>query len=145
MGHGGRPGFGTPRASSRNSAPPTRPTPARFVLSRALPQLRLRVEASGGLTHGVLRPPAGAGSFRDLDEVQMLRFLESREALAAHASLFNQKMFAPDQRGGGTRQLDKDWKGANGLRGLRYEARERKERILSREVACVHVVAHLGA
>ena len=42
-------------------------------------QLRLRVDAVGGLAKGVLRPPDGSGSFRDLDEVKMLSFLESRE------------------------------------------------------------------
>jgi hypothetical protein len=108
-------------------------------------QLRLRVEASGGLAHGVLRPPPGAGSYRDLDEIAMLSYLESREKLLPNVGLFNQKMFVkPDGQTGGTRRLDADWRGANGLSGLRYTARSRTERVLSRDCELLHVLAHLG-
>ena len=122
---------------------------ARVLCGRAfLRQLRLRVEASGGLTHGVLRPPSGAGRFEDLDQVRMLSLLESRESVLANHTLFNQAMFRPEQSAnpqtGGTRNLDAAWRGANGLRGLQYEARSRAERPLSPDCTRLHVCVQLG-
>ena len=59
--------------------------------------------------------------------------------------LFNPAFFAKDPGGtGGTRRLDADWRGANGLRGLRYEARKREQRAVARDCSVLHVVAHLG-
>lgn len=109
-------------------------------------QLRLRVEASGGLVHGVLRPPPGSGSFRDLDQVRMLALLESPHSVALHKPLFNQAMFHPEAMPGtgGTRRLDDGWRDANGLSGQRYEVRSRVERSLSGECTWVHTSVHLG-
>ena len=111
-------------------------------------QLRLRVEASGGLAQGVLRPPSGSGRFDDLDQVRMLSLLESRESVLQNHMLFNQAMFMPEQSAnpqiGGTRKLDAAWKGANGLRGLRYETRSRTDRSLSPDCTWMYVSVHLG-
>ena len=109
-------------------------------------QLRLRIEASGGLAQGLLRPPAGAGAFRDLDEVRMLALLESRESLRTNAHLFNRKMFEQSrQTAAGTRLLDAEWRDANGLRGLRYDVQSRAEQALGRDCTLLHLAAHLEA
>ena len=107
-------------------------------------QLRLRVEASGGLAHGVLRPPAGAGTYRDIDSVAMLEYLNQPDTRLRHAHEFNQLMFRHDGKSGGTRRLDADWRGVNGLNGLRYEERARTERSLSRDCAMLTVEVQLG-
>lgn len=113
-------------------------------------QLRLRVEASGGLGHGVLRPPSSgpdSGHFDDLDPIQMLSFLQSRESLMRHHQLFNPLMFEGhnDRSGsGGTRRLDEGWQKQRGLRAMRYEPTRRSERALSDDTTMVHVVARLG-
>ena len=89
---------------------------------------------------------ADAGTFKDLDRVAMLSFLQSREGVQTKGHLFNRLMF--EGRGnsgsGGTRLLDEGWRHARGLRGLRYEALSRKERHLSMDVALVRVVVRLG-
>ena len=110
-------------------------------------QLRLRVEASGGLKRGVARPPAGAGRYRDLDQMQMLSLLQTRESTAEHAHRFNQHLFRQDRRA--ARELDEQWRGANGLRGMRYEALSRAETAVPSAgpapvVSALHVVARLG-
>ena len=103
-------------------------------------QLRLRVQASGGLARGVARPTSGTGSFHDLDGIAMLSLLASRESAMRHAHKFNPLLF-----NGEPRRLDSDWASVNGLNGLRYDARSRKSRRLSAHVEVLHVVAHLGA
>jgi hypothetical protein len=104
-------------------------------------QLRLRVDASGGLARGVVRPPTGAGRYTDLDRISMLSLIQTRESAMRHAHKFNPFMFQGKQP---TRQLDPDWRGRNGLRGMQYEALSRREKRLATGVACLHVVAKLG-
>ena len=104
-------------------------------------QLRLRVDASGGLAHGVLRPPAGSGAFTDLDPVRMLELTQSQ----AHRPLFNKHMIQPGPGIGGSRMLDATWRGANGLQGIAYEALRREERSVGKECAWLQVHCHLGA
>jgi hypothetical protein len=133
--------------------------PADFVAANGYPndfwgwgaeddQLRLRVGASGGLQRGVVRPPPGAGSYRDLDPVAMLSLLRSRESALAHAHRFNPRMF--DQRRRPEKCLDEEWRGANGLRGLRAEVLSRTEQPLAcrapayRPVKWLHVTARLA-
>ena len=107
-------------------------------------QLRLRVEASGGLARGVARPPKGAGSYNDLDQIKMLSLLETRETAMRNADRFNAYMFQPQPGPSGARQrLDVEWRHANGLAGLRYEAISRDLRALAPSVAHVHVVVNL--
>ena len=105
----------------------------------------MRVEASGGLSHGVQRPPRGSGQYKDIDPVRMLDYLQSSQTIMTHGKLFNQIMFAPDGKSGGSKRLDVDWRGANGLKGLSYKARARTERKLSRDCAWMYVEAHLSA
>ena len=78
-------------------------------------------------------------------QVAMLSFLQSREGVMANGHLFNGLLFAPDGHAGGTKRLDADWSGHNGLRGLSYEARSREHtRRFGKECELLHVVAHLG-
>lgn len=103
-------------------------------------QLRMRVHASGGLADGVLRPPAGAGAYTDLDRIAMLDHLNTPDAIATHATKFNPLMFADgDARG----KLDHDWAGANGLRGLRYLATSMHEGRLGECVELLHITVQL--
>jgi hypothetical protein len=104
-------------------------------------QLRLRAAACGAIARGVERPPRGTGAFRDLDPVRMLELLQTRESLQAHGGLFNQKMFVPNR---GPQVLDREWRGANGLRGLRYQAARREQRGLTGGAAWLQVSARLG-
>lgn len=99
-------------------------------------QLRMRVQASGGLAGGVRRPPAGMGSYRDLDAVAMLGLLNSRETLARHAHSFNPRMFGgSDARG----RLDAEWQTSNGLRGLRYKVLHWRKRRLCADATLIHM------
>ena len=93
----------------------------------------------------MLRPPDGAGQYKDTDAVRMLELLSTPQAAQQHAPLFNQLMFAPDGKSGGSKRLDADWRGANGLKGLRYDARERRERTVGKDCVWLHVVAHLNS
>lgn len=90
-------------------------------------QLRLRVDASGGLARGVQRPPVGVGQYHDIDSVSMLPLMMNRSTLIANAHRFNQKYFDQSfQRG----TLDPRWRHQNGLKGLLYDVLSRTERTL---------------
>ena len=111
-------------------------------------QLRLRVDATGGLKAGVLRPPRGIGIFNDVDSIRMLDLLQTREGFQQHHQMFNQLMFdrnAAQGGAGGTRRLDADWDGVGGLKGLRYEALSRSDPAvaLSFDLERLHVKARL--
>jgi hypothetical protein len=102
-------------------------------------QLRMRVHASGGLDGGVVRPPPGAGTYDDLDNVAMLQLAQN---LGSNGHMFNPLMFTDLEARG---RLDVGWRHANGLRGVKYELRERSERRLSADAAFLHVKVHLAA
>ena len=104
-------------------------------------QLRVRCDASGGLKHGVLRPPAGSGHYHDIDEVAMLTYLQNRSLLMANAEKFNQKMFDPTFE---KRTLDRGWRQTNGLKGLAYEAKSRSVSSPSEDCTVLHVAVHLA-
>jgi hypothetical protein len=100
-------------------------------------QLRLRFDAIGALAGGVVRPPEGAGRYEDTDEVSMNSSLTSRESILAKAHLFNQ--CAPL----GGRQLDENWKSAQGLHATSYDVLTRTEGSLAARVRTLHVLARL--
>jgi len=78
-------------------------------------QLRLRASASGASSKGVVRPPASAGRYQDLDTMAVLRdVLCSADKAMASAHLINAQFLQPNRLLG----LDLEWEGRNGLRGL---------------------------
>ena len=81
-------------------------------------QLRLRARAAGACARGVLRPPAAAGSYDDIDEMSMLPLLSSADGRTKR-HLYNERLL----QGRGLR-LDPGWARANGLRGLHHRVLE---------------------
>ena len=101
-------------------------------------QLRLRAAASGVR---VVRPPAGAGRFDDLDELALLGALNRPAERARKRHLLNERFL---ELRGAPLPLDAGWRDENGLRGLRYAARERRAQQLPGGVRCLHVLVELG-
>ena len=101
-------------------------------------QLRLRAAASGVR---VVRPPAGAGRFDDLDELALLGALNRPAERARKRHLLNERFL---ELRGAPLPLDAGWRDENGLLGLRYAARERRTRQLPGGVRCLHVLVELG-
>ena len=100
-------------------------------------QLRLRAAASGVR---VVRPPAGAGRFDDLDELALLGALNRPAERARKRHLLNERFL---ELRGAPLPLDSGWRDENGLRGLRY-AHERRAQQLTGGVRCLHVLVELG-
>ena len=88
---------------------------------------------------GVARPPAGCGSYSDLDGIQMLQILNNPRLLSAKPHMYN-AMFL-EQRG---RTLEPRWKECNGLCDLRYTAARRRETRMSADATLLHVTATLS-
>lgn len=96
-------------------------SPADFVACNGFPndywgwgveddQLYVRAEHVGALGNGIRRPPAGSGSYEDLDTLSVYGlYMERREG-----HLWNDKL---DGTRGGKYQLDAAWSGRNGLCG----------------------------
>jgi hypothetical protein len=101
-------------------------------------QLRLRAAASGVR---VVRPPAGAGRFDDLDELALLGALNRPAERARKRHLLNERFL---ELRGAPLPLDAGWSDENGLSGLVCAARERRAQQLPGGVRCLHVVVELG-
>ena len=85
-------------------------------------QLRLRAEACGALSRGIVRPPPGVGRFVDQDCVNVLRVLHSPALRDAHPQLYNSRFHSLR---GTALALDPGWQGEDGLRGLACEVESR--------------------
>ncbi len=107
-------------------------------------QLRLRAGACGAIAGGVERPASGAGAFEDLDGVSVLQRINSSSpsVRAACAPMLNPMMF---NRQAAAPALDAEWRGANGLRGLRYHTLREEKRALTGGATWMRLLVKLSA